>query len=323
MTVEAKAGRSMTSDIASRAALLSLGSNGALLVMKLTVALMFGSVAVLGDAVDSAEDLLASGLTFFTVRLALQPADESHPYGHGKAESLSALWQAGLIAAGAVFVAVVAIRRFAADDVSIDVGPSLVAMLVTAAVNGAVAAYSFHAARVSGSVAVAADARHLLTNVVQAFAVVGGLALVGITGDYVYDSIVALLLAAYLAWTALTILRNALSELIDTSLPDETIARIEDCLLHESHRFRGYHNLRTRKSGREKYIDLHVLVDPGLTVSEAHRLTDDLERDLDRAIDGAVVTVHVDPDEPGIMERDVSAEQRRRTDTAESIVHRH
>ena len=324
MTAEAGAGRpSATTDIASRAALLSLGSNGALLVMKLVVALMFGSVAVLGDAIDSAEDLLASGLTFFTVRLALQPADEAHPYGHGKAESLSALSQAGLIAAGAVLITIAAVRRMAADGVEIDVGPSLAAMFITAAVNAGVAVYSLHAARVSGSVAVAADARHLLTNVVQAFAVIGGLALVAITGDHVYDSIVALLLAAYLAWTALSILRSALSELIDTSLPDETMAQIEDCLRHESHRFRGFHNLRTRKSGRQRYIDLHVLVDPNLTVSECHQLCEDLERDLGEAIEGAVVTIHVDPDEPGIMERDTTKDQRAAPDTAESIIHRH
>lgn len=88
-------------DIASRAAVLSFSSNALLMVMKVSVGLVFGSVAVLGDGVDSAEDVFASGIAFFTVRLALQPADESHPYGHGKAESLAAMSQAALIAAGA------------------------------------------------------------------------------------------------------------------------------------------------------------------------------------------------------------------------------
>ncbi|MEX2245561.1 MAG: cation diffusion facilitator family transporter [Dehalococcoidia bacterium] len=289
---------SRRTDIALRAALLSVVVSAALLVLKIAVGLAFGSVAVLGDGVDSAEDLLASGLTFFTVRLALQPADDAHPYGHGKAESLSALSQAALIAGGAVFITIAAIRRLVAEDVEITVAPSLAAMAVTAAANIGVAAYAFHAARVSGSVAVAADARHLLTNIVQALAVIAGLVLVGVTGDHVYDPIVALFLAAYLAWIAARIARSALSELIDTALPPETVALIEECLAHEGHGMRGFHNLRTRKSGRQRYIDLHVLVDPAITVSAAHVLVNDVERHLRAAIRGAVVTVHVDPDEP-------------------------
>ncbi len=285
-------------DIASRAAFLSFSSNAVLMVVKLTIGIAFGSIAVLGDGVDSAEDVLASGLAFLSVRLALQPADESHPYGHGKAESLAAMSQATLIAGGAVFIAVTAIRRLVTGDVEIHVGPSLVAMGAAVAVNLGVAAYSFRAAKVSGSVAIAADARHLLTNVVQAMAVMVGLALVGVTGSHFWDPAVALALSAYLLWIAVSIARAALRELIDTSLPPETMAALEACLAHEGHEFRGFHELRTRKSGRETYIDLHVLVDPAITVDEAHRLIEDLERDVQALIPGAVLMAHIDPDEP-------------------------
>ncbi len=287
----------MRSDIASRAAALSVLSNAVLMALKLTVGLMFGSIAVLGDGIDSAEDLLASCLAFFTVRLALQPADEDHPYGHGKAESLAALSQAALIGWGAVFIAVAAIRRALADDVEIHVAPSLVTMGIAAVVNLAVAGYSLRASRVSGSVAIAADARHLMTNVVQAVAVGAALVLVGITGNHIFDPIFALLLSAYLLWIASNILRDALKELIDSALPDETLVQIRECLAHESHQMRGYHDLRTRKSGREIQIDLHVLVDPQLTVVDAHALTDHLDADLKSIIPGAIVTIHIDPDE--------------------------
>jgi cation diffusion facilitator family transporter len=273
------------------------------MVMKITVGLVFGSVAVLGDGVDSAEDVIASALAFFTVRLAVQPADDTHPYGHGKAESLAALSQAALIAGGAVFIAVSAVYRLTAQEVEIVVGPSLASMGVTVAVNLAVASYAFHAARVSGSVAIASDARHLLTNVVQAGAVITGLVLVGITGSHVFDPLVALLLATYLFWIALTISREALSELIDTALPDVELAALEECLRHEGHGVRDFHALRTRKSGREKYIDVHLLIDPEITVSQAHRLVEDIEAHLRELIPGSVVAIHLDPDEPGIMER--------------------
>jgi len=310
-------------DVASRAAFLSFVSNAVLMALKLSVGLTFGSVAVLGDGIDSAEDLFASGLAFFTVRMALQPADEAHPYGHGKAESLAAISQAALIAGGAVFITVAAARRLAASDSDIHVAPSLVTMGIAAIVNLGIAAYSFRAARVSGSVAIAADARHLITNVVQAIAVGAGLVLVGITGDHVYDPIVALMLAVYLLWIASGILRVALHELVDTALPADTIAAVEACLAHEGHGMRGYHALRTRKSGREAHIDLHVLVDPEITVSDAHRLVEDLERDLRALIAGAVVSVHIDPDEPPDAARAGSSARDAARHNPGLDVHRH
>src|SRR3990172_426346 len=197
-------------DIASRAAVLSFSTNALLMLLKLGIGLVFGSIAVLGDGVDSAEDVVASGIAFFTVRLALQPADAEHPYGHGKAESLAAMSQAALIAGGAVFVAVAAIRRLITQDVTVEVGPSIGVMLFAVAVSLGVFAYSLRAARVSGSVAIAADARHLLTNVAQAGAVILGLVLVGATGVREFDPIVAIALAAYLAWVAFGIFRSSL-----------------------------------------------------------------------------------------------------------------
>ncbi len=287
-------------DIASRAALLSFVSNLVLVSLKLAAGFVFGSVAVLGDGIDSAEDVFASALAFLTVRLALQPADAEHPYGHGKAESLAAMSQAALIGAGAVFVAVAALRRMAAGDSAIEIGPSLVVMAVAVAMNFAVAAYSFHAARASGSVAIHSDAHHLMTNVVQAGAVILGLMLVAITGNNIFDPIVALLLAAYLLWIAYAILRAALRELIDTALPEDEVRKLEHCLEHESHGVRGYHALRTRKSGREKHIDLHIVIDPAMTVSDAHRRMDEIEGHITELIPGAIVTIHLDPDEPGM-----------------------
>jgi ferrous-iron efflux pump FieF len=291
-------------DPASKAAVLSVASNATLLVVKLVFALLFGSVALLGDGVDSAEDLVGSILVFFSVRLALQPPDEQHPYGHGKAESLAALSQAGLIAGGAVFITVAAIRRLFAEDPEIYVGPSLIAVGITAAVNLGVSGYAFRAARLTGSVAVASDARHLLTNVVQAGAVGAGLILVGLTGNHAWDPAAALLLALYLAWIAFRILRVALSELLDTSLPSDALADIAAALAVSRPGLRGFHELRTRRSGRETHIDLHLLVDPAMSVADAHTLSDAIDRDLAQLTPGAVVTVHMDPDDPTLEDRD-------------------
>jgi len=308
MSITAPARRFFSMDIAMRAATLSFGSNAALMTGKIAIGLVFGSVAVLGDGIDSAQDVFASGLAFIAVRLAMSPADDAHPFGHGKAEGLAAMAQAALIAGGAAFIAGTAIYRLVTGGVEIVVLPSLVMMSITVAVNVAVALYALRAARISGSVAIASDARHLLTNVVQAVGVIGGLALVGATGDHFWDGLVALALAAYLLWIASGIARAALAELFDSALPEAEIRLVEQALGKDLAGVRGYHELRTRKSGREKYVDVHVLVDPAMSVSEAHQRVEDIEQQIVHALPDAVVNVHVDPDEPDIMERGATRE---------------
>ena len=180
-----------------------------------------------------------------------------------------------------MFIAVAAIRRAVADDVEIVVAPSLIGVGITAAVNLGVAVYSRRAARISGSVAIASDARHLVTNVVQAVAVErrawcwwASPAATSSTRSW------------RCCWPRTCCGRRwascerRCSELIDSALPEETLRVIEECLAHEEHGMRGYHELRTRKSGRETYIDVHVLVDPALTVSEAHLLVEHFEHDM-------------------------------------------
>ena len=284
-------------DLASRAAALSLTSNATLLALKLVVGMISGSIAVLSDAVDSAEDVIASAFVLFSVRLAARPADEEHPYGHGKAESITAAGQAVLISGGAAFIIIQAIRRLIERDVEIMVAPGLGAMSATALVNLLVVLYVVRAARLTGSVALASDARHLWTNIAQAAAVLLALILVGATGETVFDPIVALLLAAYLLWTAFRVFSAGLEEVMDVRLPPDELRLIERCILRQQDRIGGYHGLRTRKSGREKYVEFHLVVDPKMSVEEVHRTCDLIEGDLQRRIPGSVVTIHVEPDD--------------------------
>jgi cation diffusion facilitator family transporter len=285
-------------DLASRAAALSFTSNLTLMVMKFVVAIMSGSIAVLSDAIDSAEDVVASLFAFISIQLASQPADEEHPYGHGKAESLAAAGQALLIAGGGGYIIVRAVQRLSQHHVQIDTTPGLIALSVTAAVNVGVVLYVGRAARLTGSVALKADTRHLWTNVVQALAVVLALALVAITGHSIFDPIVALILAVYLIWTAAQVFLTALSEIMDMRLPKHEQALIEACLReHKSDSVRGYHHLRTRKAGRQRYVDLHLIVDPNQTVEAAHTVCDGLEEAICSRLSGAVVTIHLEPDD--------------------------
>jgi len=285
------------SDLASRAAALAFTSNVALMAMKLAVGISTGSIAVLSDAIDSAEDAVASTFVFLSIRLGSQPADEEHPYGHGKAESLAAAGQGVLIAGGAAYIIVRAVQRLIEGEASIDTAPGLIAMGLTAVVNVGVALYVGSAARRTGSVALTADTRHLWTNVAQALAVVAALALVATTGNEIFDPVLALALAVYLLWTASQVFMSALAEIMDERLPAHEVQLIENCLREQRGGVRGYHMLRTRRAGRQRYVDLHLLVDPQQTVQAAHALCDQLEDALCACLPGAVVTIHLEPDD--------------------------
>lgn len=281
-----------------RIAAISLIATAGLLVLKLVLGLISHSIAVLGDAVDSGTDLTAATAALISVQIAARPADESHPYGHGKVESLSAGVAATIIALGGTFVVVQAVRRLVVEQPDIDVGIGLAAMITAAAVNVALAYFMSREAKRSSSLALRAESKHLQTNVVQAVTIISGLTLVGITGEEVFDPLVALGLASYMGLTAYGLVRTALSEIMDQALPAWEVAAIEEVL--EAHpEVRGFHQLRTRRIGATRQIDMHMSVDADLTVSQVHDISDDVEREIEGRLPGAVVVIHVEPHEEG------------------------
>jgi cation diffusion facilitator family transporter len=277
------------------------------MVLKFAVGTFTGSVAIFSDAIDSAEDAIASTFAFISIRIGSQPADLDHPYGHGKAESLAAAAQGLLITAGAALIVYTAIGRLVDRDVEIKTGIGLIALVVTAAVNVAVVLYVGRAAKATGSVALVADTRHLWTNVAQAIAIGGALVLVAVTGNTIFDPVMALVLAAYLFWTAGRVFQGALGEIMDVRLPEEEEAAIVAVLRdQERNGVRGYHALRTRKAGRERYIDVHILVDPAQSVTQAHALSDAIEAGIRERVPGAVVGIHIEPDDGSQRDKSVT-----------------
>jgi len=286
------------SDLASRAAALSFSANFSLMILKIVVGIATGSVAVLSDGVDSAQDSIASIFAFISIRLASAPADEDHPYGHGKAEAIAAAGQALLIAGGGGFIVYQGVQRLIDRDVDINTTPGLIALGITAAVNLAVVLYVSSAARRTGSVALKADTRHLWTNIVQAGGVLLALTLVATTGHTLFDPIMALLLAAYLLWTASQVFTTALAEIMDMRLPPDEERLVTACIDEYRERgVRGYHHVRTRKAGRQRYVDFHLIVDPHETIEEAHVVCDALEGTIQQALPGAAVHIHLEPDD--------------------------
>lgn len=280
-----------------RIAAISLAVTFSLLVLKLIVGIISGSIAVLSDAIDSATDLVGGTAALASVRIAAWPADEDHPYGHGKVESISASVAATVVAIGGGFVVFQGVRRLVQGSPDIDVGLGLAPMLIAVAANVILAFYMRREARRSQSLALASEATHLQTNVVQAGAVIVGLALVGVTGQRVFDPLAALGLAAYMGWTAVTLARQALSEIMDVALPDEELRAIHDVISAHAGEIRGFHRLRSRKAGPTRHVDMHLLVDPQSTVEEVHAVCDEIEREITERLPGAEVTIHAEPDD--------------------------
>jgi cation diffusion facilitator family transporter len=286
------------SDPASRAAVVPVISNSVVLLLKLVVGIITGSIAVLSDAVDSAEDIGASSFDLWSVRLSAKPADLEHPYGHGKAEGIAAAAEALLIGAGGVFIFYQALHRLVGGgEAKIDIGLGIVAMAITAAVNLSVAFYLSRVARATGSLALAAGTRHLWTNLVQAAAVIVALALVGLTGRREFDAIVALVLSGFLIFSATRIALGASRQIMDVRLPPEEEDAILETILRYGEDVRGFHKLRTRRSGRQRYVELHLIVNASKSVREMHAICDRIEKEIIERLPGAEVTIHVEPDD--------------------------
>jgi len=284
-------------DAPVRIAAISLVTTAALLVLKLIFGIISGSIAVLGDAVDSGTDLTAGAAALISVRIAAQPADEEHPYGHGKVETISAAVAATIIGIGGGIVVYQAVRRLLEGGPDIDPGVGLVAMVIAAIANIVLAFLMRREANRSHSMALRAEATHLQTNVVQACTIIAGLVLVAATNEDVFDPLVALGLAAYMGWTALGLVRIAASEVMDTSLPEADLAAIHDVLVEHREHVRGFHRLRTRRTGAVRHVDMHLLVEAELTVEQVHPISDRIEHEIEERLPGTIVVIHVEPDD--------------------------
>ena len=283
-------------DPASRAATLSVLLNAVSMVVKLTAGVVSGSVAVLSDGIDSLEDFIASAIALASVRYGARPPDAGHPYGHGRAETIAATIQALLIGTGGVFILFNAIRRIVDPPESIDTGIAIVVMLTAAAANLALVQYTSRVAKQTGSPAIASEARHLMTNVVQAAAVTLGLVVVLVTGEVALDGVIALVLGCYLLWIAAGIIKTSAGDVMDASLTDAEVVLLGDMIREASGERAGFHDLRTRRTGQVRHIDFHMTFPGEMTVEESHEIVSEVERRIAASWPGSVITVHAEPD---------------------------
>ncbi len=276
------------------AARLSVLAGVTLVAAKLVVGLSIGSVAVLSEAAHSATDLLAALIAFWAVRVADAPPDDDHPYGHGKFESLSGMLEAALIALAGVYIVVESVRALQTGHPAQTPLWGVGVMVLSAVVNSLVAWRMRTVAQKTDSVALRADAQHLMVDVYTSAGVAVGLILVAVTKQTFLDPLSALVVAGFVFHTAVHIAREAAAPLIDSKLPDAEIALVKSILQNDP-AILDWHKLRTRKSGSHRHIDVHILMDDALSLRDAHQVAEDLEDRLRAALPNVHVMTHTEP----------------------------
>jgi cation diffusion facilitator family transporter len=290
----------------TRFAWLSIGAALATITLKTVAYLLTGSVGLLSDAIESLVNLVGAVMALLMLIVAARPADESHVYGHSKAEYFASLVEGTLILAAAFWIIATAINRLLHPQKLEDLGIGLVVSAVASLINFVVARILMSQGRKQNSITLEADAQHLMTDVWTSAGVIGGVAIAGLTGWTVIDPLLAIAVALNILWTGFQLIRRSVQGLMDAALSEEEQASIEAVMKMYRKRGVDFHALRTRQAAARRFISVHMLVPGKWTVHDAHHVAEDFEADV-RAALGGVVTVftHLEPVEDEISMEDI------------------
>ncbi len=297
----------------SSAALLSVASNVALIAVKLIVGAATGSVSVVSEAIHSGMDLVAALIALVAIRQGAKPADEKHPFGHGKFENISGTVEALLILVAALWIIYQAVGKFLQRSEIHSPDWGMAVMAVSALINGLVARHLFKVGKATDSAALQADAWQHRTDVWTSLGVLAGLAIISL-GELIIsrsgmppatknlwtdhlrliDPIAAIFVAVLILRAVWTLTIRSARDLVDVTLPAEEEQWIRQTL-HEFPQVHGFHCMRTRKSGPLRFVDFHIFVAAEMTVRQSHYLCHQIAEIIRRHFGDASVTVHVEP----------------------------
>ena len=281
--------------LTARAAFASSAMAITLIALKAYAAIRTSSMAMLGSLADSSLDLVASVIVLLAVRVAAQPADHEHRFGHGKAEALAALVQIILISFSAMFIAFRSTERLIngaqTGEAELGIGVSVIAIVLTVAL----ITYQRHVVKRTGSLAIGTDRLHYSSDLLLNGSVIAALALDQLVGLRGADAVFGLLIAAWLLWGAWSASSHALNQLMDREWPDELRERFL-AAAKEYPELAGLHDFRTRTSGTYNFAQFHVWVPPEWTVQEAHDRLDAVEEELQQRFPNTEILIHVDPE---------------------------
>jgi cation diffusion facilitator family transporter len=286
----------------SNVALLSVISNTSLVILKLVAGTMIGSVSVISEAIHSGVDLLAAIIALFAVRKSGKPADEDHPFGHGKVENISGTVEALLIFLAAGWIIFEAVKKLRNLEPLGDAWLGIVVMLISVMANIIVSKNLFKVGKETDSIALMADAWHLRTDVYTSLGVFGGLAII-FAGGFVLpgvdlrwvDPVAAIGVALLIVRAAYHLTVESARDLVDVGLPSDEVDDVRRHIRAFAPTIRGFHRLRTRKAGASRFVEFHIRVDASMSVDESHRIADMITCSIKQHYPGTTVTIHIEP----------------------------
>ena len=285
-----------------RVAILSVLSNSFLVLFKVIVGVLIGSVSIISEAIHSGMDMLAAIIAMFSVKTYRVPADDHHPFGHGKIENISGLVEAALIFVAAFWIIFEAIKKISSAQTLDAPEWGVAVMLFSAVVNFIVSRKLFQVGKEADSIALQADAWHLRTDVYTSVGVMVSLGLIWI-GHSLFpdpkihwlDPIAAIFVAVIILRAAYELTANSIRDLMDVKLPPEEEDWIRGVIVSCKPSIRGFHQLRTRKAGHFRFIEFHIKVNPQMSVVDSHNITKGLKLRIRQRFPDSVITIHIEP----------------------------
>jgi cation diffusion facilitator family transporter len=290
----------------TRFAWLSIGAALATIALKTTAYFLTGSVGLLSDAIESLVNLAGAVIALIMLTIAARPADESHVYGHSKAEYFASLTEGSLILAAALWIMVTALIRLLHPQELQDLGIGLLISAAASVINFIVARILMNQGKKQNSISLEADAHHLMTDVWTSVGVIGGVAIAGLTGWTILDPLLAIAVALNILWTGFQLIRRSVQGLMDASLPRPEREQIEEVMKIYRQKGVDFHALLTRQAAARRFISVHMLVPGEWTVHDAHHMAEDFEADIRSALGGVVTVItHLEPVEDEISMEDI------------------
>lgn len=294
----------------TRFAWLSIGAAVATIALKGGAYLLTGSVGLFSDAIESLVNLAGASMALLMLTIAARPADESHDFGHSKAEYFASITEGLLILAVAIGIISAAIDRLRHPRELEQLGLGLAVSIAASTINYIVARILMNQGRMRISITLEADAQHLMTDVWTSAGVIIGVALAGLTGWTILDPVVAIAVAINIVWTGLHLVRRSVSGLMDATLPTKEKNTIENVMKKYREKGVNFHALRTRQAAARRFVSVHILVPGNWTVHDAHHVAEDFESNVREVLGGPVtVFTHLEPVEDELSMQDISLDR--------------
>jgi cation diffusion facilitator family transporter len=292
------------------AAKLLIGVVVCLVAMKILASWLTGSMSILSQAADSFFDLFAGLITFSAIRIATKPADYEHPYGHGKVEDIAGMTQGALIFIAGVSIIYSSVIRIIEGAIVELAEVGIAVMVLSIIISMLLSRHLLKVAKATDSTALEANAKNISADVYSATAVLVGLILVKLTGLSLIDSAIAIGVALYILKISYDTMRKPIAVLLDSRLPHAQETAIKDCVENHSHEVVGFHALRTRRAGSQRYIDLHLVMSKNISLEKAHQICDLIESEIAATIPQSSVIIHAEPCDEECVNCDIVCSKR-------------